>query len=135
MPLLTQTKEVNPELSRLSYEQHHKQDAKGLRINRNRLLLRIQERSKDIAGASIDEKLAIIEQSNRSTQMFEDTRATFRRRSPLTSLRDSTGKYILNRQEAGTKIKQHFQDQFSDHTRTPVADDSLNRPLNNPISA
>ncbi|KAL3659646.1 hypothetical protein V7S43_015321 [Phytophthora oleae] len=144
MPLVNHTKEVDPELSRLSYEQRqlrqliyndHKQDVKALRTKRNRLLHRIQERSKALAGAFIDEKLAIIEQSNHSTQIFEATRALFRRRSLLTSLCDSTGKYILSRQEAGTKIKQHFQDQLSDPTRTPVANDGLKRPLNNPITA
>ncbi|KAJ8524821.1 hypothetical protein ON010_g16295 [Phytophthora cinnamomi] len=32
-------------------------------------------------------------------------------------------------------IKQHFQEQFADPTRTPVAPDGLARPLDNPISA
>ncbi|KAK1946811.1 Craniofacial development protein 2 [Phytophthora citrophthora] len=105
MPLINHTKVVDPELSRLSYEQRqlrqliyndHKQEVKALRTKRNRLLHQIQERSKALARALIDEKLAIIEQSNRSTQVFEATRALFRRRSPITSLCDSTGKYILN---------------------------------------
>ncbi|RQM14776.1 hypothetical protein KXD40_005597 [Peronospora effusa] len=60
--------------------------------------------------------------------MFEATRALFRRRSPLTSLCDPTGKYILSCEEAGTKIKQHFQEQFSDPTRSTVADDGFKRP-------
>ncbi|KAG1701456.1 hypothetical protein DVH05_010762 [Phytophthora capsici] len=143
MPLVNHTKVVDPELARLSHEQRHlwqliyddhKQDVKALRTKRNRLLHRIQERSKALAGAFIDEKLAIIEQSNRSTQMFEATRALFRQRPPLTSLCDSTGKYILSRQATGTKIRQHFQQQFSDPMRTPVAADRIKRPLNNPIT-
>ncbi|CAH0513423.1 unnamed protein product [Peronospora belbahrii] len=36
--------------------------------------------------------------------MFKGMRALFRRRLPMTSLCDSTGKYSLSRQEAGTKI-------------------------------
>ncbi|KAK1945797.1 hypothetical protein P3T76_002845 [Phytophthora citrophthora] len=112
----------------------HKQDVKALRTKLNRLLHQIQEHSKALAGAFIDEKLAIIEQSNRSTQMFETTRV-FRQRSSLTSLCDSTGKYILNRQDAGTKIKQHFKDQFSDPKHTSVTVDGLKHPLNSPITA
>ncbi|UIZ23662.1 hypothetical protein KXD40_007818 [Peronospora effusa] len=95
----------------------------------------LEKRSKALAGAFIDEKLAIIEQSNRSTHMFEATRALFRQRLPSLSLHDSTGKYIRSRQEAGIQIKQHFQDQFFNRTRTPVADDGVKRPLNNPITA
>ncbi|KAL3665005.1 hypothetical protein V7S43_010180 [Phytophthora oleae] len=47
MPLVNHTKEVDPELSRLSYEQRqlrqliyndHKQDVKVMRTKRNRLL-------------------------------------------------------------------------------------------------
>ena len=67
--------------------------------------------------------------------MFEATRALFRRRLPSLSLHDSTGGYLLSRQEAGIQIKQHFQGQFFDPTRTPVAEDGVKRPLNNPITA
>ncbi|UIZ27661.1 hypothetical protein KXD40_005588 [Peronospora effusa] len=67
--------------------------------------------------------------------MFEATRALFRRRSPLTSLCDPTGKHIFSCEEAGTKIKQHFQEQFSDPTRSTVADDGFKRPLDSPIIA
>ncbi|RQM10964.1 hypothetical protein DD237_008436 [Peronospora effusa] len=67
--------------------------------------------------------------------MFEATRALFRRRLPSFSLHDSTGTYILSRQEAGIQIKKHFQDQFFDRPRTPVADEGVKRPLNNPITA
>ncbi|RQM11608.1 hypothetical protein DD237_008543 [Peronospora effusa] len=67
--------------------------------------------------------------------MFEATRALFRRRSPLTSLCDPTGKYILSCEEAGTKIKQHFQERFSDPTRSTIADDGIKRPLDNPTTA
>ncbi|UIZ22878.1 hypothetical protein KXD40_003787 [Peronospora effusa] len=144
MPLVKHGKEVDPEISRLSYEQRqlrqliyndHTQDVNALRTKRNRLLHRIRERSKALAGAFIDEKLVIIEQSNRSTHMFKATRALFRRRLPSLSLQDSTGNYILSRQEASIQIKQHFQDQFFDRTRTPVADDGVKQPLNNPITA
>ena len=144
MPLVNQGKEVDPELSRLSYEQRqlrqliyndHTQDIKALRTKRNRLLHRIQECSKALAGAFMDEKLAIIEQSNRSAHMFEATRALFRRHLPSLSLHNSTGGYILSRQEAGIRIKQDFQGQFFDPMRTLVADDGVKRPLNNPITA
>ena len=143
MPLVKHGKEVDPELSRLLYEQRqlrqliyndHTQDVKALRTKRNRLLHRIRERSKALAGAFIEEKLAIIEQSNRSTQMFEATRALFRRHLPSLSLHNSTGGYILSRQEAGIRIKQDFQGQFFDPMRTLVADDGVKRPLNNPIT-
>ena len=144
MPLVNHGKEVDPELSRLSYEQRqlrqliyndHTQDIKALWTKRNRLLHRIQECSKALAGAFMDEKLAIIEQSNRSTHMFEATRAHFRRHLPSLSLHDSAGGYILRRQEAGIQIKQNYQGQFFEPTRTPVADDGVKRPLNNPITA
>ncbi|OWZ09125.1 RxLR effector protein [Phytophthora megakarya] len=117
MPLVNHTKVVDPELSRLSYEQRqlrqliyndHKKDVTTLRSKRNKLLHRIQDRNKALAGAFIDEKLAAIEQ---------------------------LGKYILNRKETGATIKKHFQDQFSDPTRTPVVDDGLKCPLTNPITA
>ncbi|RQM10963.1 hypothetical protein DD237_008435 [Peronospora effusa] len=71
MPLVKHGKKVDPELSRLSYEQRqlrqliyndHTQDVNALRTKRNRLLHRIRERSNALAGAFIDEKLAIIEQ-------------------------------------------------------------------------
>jgi len=140
MPLVRHSKQVNSELSRLSYEQRHlrqliyndhTQDVTALRTKRNRLLHRIQARSKALARALIDEKLAVIEQSNCSTHMFEAMRVLFRRRLPLTSLCDSSGKYILSPHEAGIKIKQHFADQFSDPTRMSVVDDGLQRPLTN----
>ncbi|RQM13383.1 hypothetical protein DD237_006674 [Peronospora effusa] len=134
-PLVRHYKEVDPDLFRLSYEQRqlrqliyneHRQDVKALRFRRNRLLHWIRDGSKAFARAFIDEKIATIEQSSHSAQMFEATRALFRRRSPLTSLCDPTGKYILSCEEAGTKIKQHFQEQFSDPTRSTVVDDGLN---------
>ena len=63
MPLVTHTKEVDPEISRLSYEQRqlrqliynsHRQDVKGFRLRRNRLLHQIRERSKALARAFVD---------------------------------------------------------------------------------
>ena len=67
--------------------------------------------------------------------MFEATRALFRRRLPSLSLHDSTGGYLLSRQEAGIQIKQHFQGQIFEPTRTRVADDGFKRTLNNLIIA
>ena len=142
MPLVKHGKEVDPEISRLSYKQRQQliyndytQDVKAFRTKRNQLLHRIREHSKALAGAFIDEKLAIIEQSNRSPHMFEATRALFRRRLPSLSLHDSTGGYMPSRQEAGIQIKQHFQGQFIDPMRMPVAGGGVKRPLNNPITA
>ena len=86
MPLVRHSKQVDPELSRLSYEQRHlrqliyndhTQDVTALRTKRNRLLHRIQTRSKALARALIDEKLAVIKKPNCSTHMFEAMRVLF----------------------------------------------------------
>ena len=143
MPFVTHNKEVNPDLSRLSYEQRqlrqliyndHRQDVTGLHLRRNWLLHQIRERSKALARAFIDDKLAIIEQTSHSTQMFEATRALFKRRPPVTSLRDPTKANTFS----ATK-KQVLSNTSKNSSQTPcafyIADDGLKRPLDNLITA
>ena len=107
----------------------------ALQTKRNRLLHRIRERSKALARDFIDEKIAIMRWSNRSTHIFEATRDLFLRRLPPISLHDITDNFILSRQATGIKIKKHFQDLFFDPKHTPVADDGVKRLLSNPITA
>ncbi|OWY97257.1 Endonuclease Reverse transcriptase, partial [Phytophthora megakarya] len=120
---------------RLLIYNDHAQDAKALRRQRNAILHQIRERSKSIATAYIDEKLTTMQESSPSARLFTATRALFQKRSPLTSLLDSEGKYILSRKAAGKKIKHHFQEQFIDPHRQPVPDDGLKQPLESPIEA
>ncbi|ETK73168.1 hypothetical protein L915_19869 [Phytophthora nicotianae] len=67
--------------------------------------------------------------------MFEATQTLLRKRTPLTSLYDSTDKFMLNKKQTSYKIKKRFQEQFADPSQLSVTPDRTSRPLRTPITA
>ncbi|ETP02670.1 hypothetical protein F441_20307 [Phytophthora nicotianae CJ01A1] len=61
--------------------------------------------------------------------MFEATQTLLRKRTPLTSLYDSTDKFMLNKKQTSYKIKKRFQEQFADPSQLSVTPDRTSRPL------